>query len=153
MHIFAYSCCLLQNMLLCQGFFLQFREKAPGRNWEKMVDFTSKLGEINDIEHNEGTKIYSRNQVNLDCIMLSIPLKHKCLSITLIWVMVSHKYKWSLKRSIFFFFFLLLLIGKNRLGIGEKGGYFRLQWGRNSAPRERQKIPCMCCTLRLCMSN
>ena len=36
-----------------QGFFQQFWEKAPGQNWEKMIDLTSKLGEINDIEHNK----------------------------------------------------------------------------------------------------
>ena len=35
--------------------------------------------------------IYPQNQVILDCIMSSIPLKHKCLSIILIWVIVSHK--------------------------------------------------------------
>ena len=56
-----------------------------------MIDLTSKLGEINDIEHNKGSKIYPKNQVILDCIMSSIPLKHKCLSIILIWVIVSHK--------------------------------------------------------------
>ena len=134
MHIFAYSCCLLQNMLLCQGFFLQFREKAPGRNWEKMVDFTSKLGEINDIEHNEGTKIYSRNQVNLDCIMLSIPLKHKCLSITLIWVMVSHKYKWSLKRSIFFFFFFTSLDWEKQTWYWGKRWLFSIAMGSKFGP-------------------
>ena len=65
---------------------------------EKMNDLTSKLGEINDIEHNKGSKIYPGNQVILDCIMPSIPLKHKCLSIILIQVIVSHKYKWSLKK-------------------------------------------------------
>ena len=57
----------------------------------KMIDLTSKLGEINDIEHNKGSKIYPQYQVILDCIMQSIPLKHKCLSIILIWVIVSHK--------------------------------------------------------------
>ena len=59
----------------------------------KMIDLTSKLGEINDIEHtgNKCSKIYPQNQVILDCIMSSIPLKHKCLSIILIWVIVSHK--------------------------------------------------------------
>ena len=57
-----------------QGFFQQFWEKAPGQNWEKMVVFTSKLGEINDIEHNKGRKIYPKNQVIIDCIMSSIPL-------------------------------------------------------------------------------
>ena len=50
----------------------------------KMINLTSKLGEINDIEHYKGSKIYPQNQVILDCIMPSIPLKHKCLSIILI---------------------------------------------------------------------
>ena len=71
-----------------QGSFPQFWDKAPGQNWEKMIDLTVKLGEIND---NKGSKIYPPNQVVLDCIMPSIPLKHKCLSIILIWVIVSHK--------------------------------------------------------------
>ena len=39
-----------------------------------MIDLTSKLGEINDIEHNKDSKIYSQDQVILDCIMISIPL-------------------------------------------------------------------------------
>ena len=66
-------------------------KKVPGQNWEKMIDLTSKLGEINNIEHNKGSKIYPQNQVSLDCIMPSISLKHNCLSIILIWVIVSHK--------------------------------------------------------------
>ena len=63
--------------------------------WEKMINFTAILGEINDIEHNKGSKIYMhpQNQVILDCNMSSIPLKHKCLSIILIWVTVSHSHK------------------------------------------------------------
>ena len=56
-----------------------------------MIDLTSKLGEINDIENNKGSKIYPQNQVILDCVMPSIPLKHTCLSIILIWVIVSHR--------------------------------------------------------------
>ena len=39
-----------------QGFFQQFWEKAPGQNWDKMIDLTAKLGEINDIELNKGSK-------------------------------------------------------------------------------------------------
>ena len=74
-----------------QGFFQQFWEKAPGQNWDKMIDLTSKLGEINGIEHIKDSKIYPQNQVILDCIMSSIPLKHKCLSIILILVIVSNK--------------------------------------------------------------
>ena len=56
-----------------------------------MIDLTLKLGEINDIEHYKGSKIYPHNQVILDCIMPSISLKHKYFSIILIWVSVSHK--------------------------------------------------------------
>ena len=65
--------------------------KGPWPNWEKIIDLTSKLGEINDIEHNKGCKIYPQKQFILDCIMASIPLKHKCFSIILKWVIVSHK--------------------------------------------------------------
>ena len=81
----------LNTIFQKQGFYQKFWEKAPGKNWEKMIDLTSKLGEINDIEHKKGSKIYPQNQVNLDCIMLSIPLKGKCLSIILICVIVFHK--------------------------------------------------------------
>ena len=56
-----------------------------------MIDLTSKLGEINHIENYKGSKIYPQNQVILDCIMPSIPLKQNCLSTILIWVIVSHK--------------------------------------------------------------
>ena len=48
-----------QAIIFKQGLFQQFWEKAPGQNWEKMIDFTSKLGEINDIEHYKGSKILS----------------------------------------------------------------------------------------------
>ena len=34
-----------------------------------------KFGETNDIEHNKCSKIYPQNQVIIDCIMRSIPLK------------------------------------------------------------------------------
>ena len=56
---------------------------APGQNWEKIIDLTSKLGEINNIEHNKGSKKYPENQVILDCIMSA-----QVLSIILIWVIV-----------------------------------------------------------------
>ena len=79
-------CCIVARL------FQQFWEKAPGQNWEKMINLTSKLGEIDNIEHNKGSKIYPQNQVILDCIMPSIPHKHKCLSIILIWVIVSRKW-------------------------------------------------------------
>ena len=87
------------------GLFEQFYEKTPGQNWGKMIDLTSRLGEINNIEHNKDSKIYPQNQVILDCIMSSIPLKHKFLSIILIWVIVFISSTVS-KKSIFFFTFL-----------------------------------------------
>ena len=76
---------------LSTGLFPSILGKDPWpKLGKKMINLTSKLGEINEIEHNKGSKIYSQNQLILDCIMPSIPLKHKCLSIILIWVIVSH---------------------------------------------------------------
>ena len=49
---------MITNIL--QGFFKQFWEKDPGQNWEIMIDLTSKLGEINDKDHNKGSKIYPK---------------------------------------------------------------------------------------------
>ena len=65
-----------------QGFSSNFGKRPLAK--------TTKLGEINNIEHNKGSKIYPRNQIILDCIMPSIFLMHKCLSFILIWVSVSH---------------------------------------------------------------
>ena len=65
--------------------------KGPWPKLGKKDRLNIKLGEINDIEHYKGSKIYPQNQVNLDCIMPSIQVKHKCLSIILIWVIVSQK--------------------------------------------------------------
>ena len=62
------------NTIRAQGLFQQFWEKAPGQNWGKKIDLTSKLGEINDTEHYKSSKIYTKNQFILDCIMPSIPL-------------------------------------------------------------------------------
>ena len=39
-----------------------------------MIDLISKLGEINDIEHNKRSKICPKNQLILDCIMPNIHL-------------------------------------------------------------------------------
>ena len=54
-----------------------------------MIDLTSKLGEINDIEHNKGSKLYPQNQVVLVCIKA----KHntEAQAFNLIWFIVSHK--------------------------------------------------------------
>ena len=99
-----------------------------------MINLTSKLGEIKDIEHNKGSKIYPQNQVVLDCIMPSIPLKPKCLSIILIWVIVSHKLKWFLQISNFF---LLFLIGKKTNMVLGKRWLFSIGNGATIRPREK----------------
>ena len=70
----------IKGLTLCRAFSSNFG-KGP---WQK-------LGEINDIEYNKDSKLYPQNQVIIDCFMSSIPFKHKCLSIILIWVIVSHK--------------------------------------------------------------
>ena len=44
-----------------QGLYQRFWEKATGQNWEKMIDLTSKLGEINGIEYNKGRNISSKS--------------------------------------------------------------------------------------------
>ena len=67
-----------------------FAKRPLTKIGKKMIDLTSKLGEINGIEHYKDSKINPQNQVILDCIMPTVPLKHKCLSIILIWVIVSH---------------------------------------------------------------
>ena len=73
------------------GLFPAILGKGRWPKLGKMIDLTSKLGEINDMEHNKGSKIYPQDQVILGCNMSSIPLKQKCLSIILIWVIVSYK--------------------------------------------------------------
>ena len=75
----------------CRAFSSNFGKEAPCQNREEMINLTTKLGEIKHIEHNKGSKIYPQNQVILDCIMPSIPHTHKCVSIILIWIIVSHK--------------------------------------------------------------
>ena len=55
-----------------------FGKRPLAKIGEKMIDLSSKFEEINDIICKKGSKIYPQNQVILDCIMSSIPLKHKC---------------------------------------------------------------------------
>ena len=101
-----------------RAFSSNFGKRPLANIGKKMIDLTSKLGEINDIEHNKGSKIYPQNQVILDCIMSSIPLKHKCISIILIWVIVSHKYGSrslkKVKKKIKIFFWSLFLISMKK---------------------------------------
>ena len=66
-------------------FSSNFGKRPLGKTGKKVIDLTAKLGEINDIKHNKGSKLYPQNQVTLDCIMPTIPLNHTYLSILLIW--------------------------------------------------------------------
>ena len=54
------------------GLFQAILWKCPWPKLEKMIDLKAKFGEINDIEHNKGSKIYPQNQAVLDCIMPTI---------------------------------------------------------------------------------
>ena len=73
------------------GLFPAILGKGPWPKLGKNDRLNIKIGKINGLEHNKGSKIYPQTQVILDCIMPSIPLKHKCFSTILIWVIVSHK--------------------------------------------------------------
>ena len=132
------SCCITIKCCIYTwaDFFQQIWEKAPGQIWEKMINLTSKLGEISGIEHNKGSKIYPQNEVILDCIMPSIPLNHKCLSIILIWVSASHKFslKKSLKKKHFFFTFLNL---EKQRWYWEKRWLFSIGNGAKIRPLEK----------------
>ena len=97
-----------------QSFFQQFWEKVPSQSWEKMIDLTVKLGEIDDIEHNKGSKIYPQSQAILDCIMPTIPLKRKyvfkyhsdmCHCFSFFFILVEVVSKTKAKKNIFFFYF------------------------------------------------
>ena len=80
----------ITTTILFDDNFLAILGKGPWPKLGKNIDLTSQLGEINDIEHKD-SKICPQNQVILDFIMSSIPFKHKCFSIILKWVIVSHK--------------------------------------------------------------
>ena len=89
--VFIPDCCLPLYLAIAPtspdvlaGLFPAILGKGPWPKLGKMINLTSKLGEINEIEHNKGSKIYPQNQVILDSVMPSIPLMHKCLSIILI---------------------------------------------------------------------
>ena len=74
-----------EELRLTTGLFPANLGKGPWPKLGKNDRLIVKLGEINDIERNKGSKICPHNQVILDCIMPSTP------GIILIWVIVSHK--------------------------------------------------------------
>ena len=82
-----------------RAFSSNFGKRPLAKIGKKMSSLTAKLGEINAIEHNQGNKIYPQNQAILDCMMPTIPLKHKYLSIILIWDIVSQVAVVSKKRK------------------------------------------------------
>ena len=51
------------HIMKYQGFFQQFWEKAPAQNWGKMIDLTSKLEEINDIDITRVAKYILKNKL------------------------------------------------------------------------------------------
>ena len=87
------------------------------QNWEKLTAYNKTRVEI-----------YPQNQVILDCIMPST-LRHKRLSIILIWVIVS---KFLIKSSGLlrnFFFLFLIQLGKTDMVLGKKVAIFDWEWG------------------------
>ena len=52
-----------------RAFSSNFGKRPLAEIGKKMIDLTSKLGEINDIEHIKGSKIYPQNQVILFSVM------------------------------------------------------------------------------------
>ena len=76
MAIFLFSAFFGSHFCYHTGPFPAILGKGLWPKLGKKIDLTSKLGEINDIEHYKGSKIYTQNQVILDCIIPSIPLKH-----------------------------------------------------------------------------
>ena len=128
----SFYCRISRNEMLflrpSRAFSSNFGKRPLGKIGEKLINLTAKLGEINDIKHNMGSKLYPQNYVILDCIMLTIPLKHTCLSIILIWSLFLMS-KTSKKKH-----FLLFLIGKKPTWYWKKGGYFRLGMGPKFGP-------------------
>ena len=89
-----------------------------------MIDLTSKLGEINDIEHNKGSKNISSKSSFFRLFMSSIPLKH-CFS-------YYKKTKKKVKKHFFFFF--TFLNWEKQTWYWKKVGYFRLGMGLKFGP-------------------
>ena len=58
--------CLHRNtetVVSSRAFFSNFGKRPLAKIGKKIINLTSKLGELNDIEHNKGSKIYPQNQV------------------------------------------------------------------------------------------
>ena len=114
-----------------RAFSSNFGKRPPAKIGKKMINLKARLGEINNIVHNKCSKIYPQNQVILDCIMPTLPLKHKCVL----------KYHSDMGHCLIFFFFTFLNWEKADMVLGKKVAIFNWEWGRNSAPREGQKMP------------
>ena len=64
------------------GLYPAILEKGTWPNLGEIINYMSKLGKINDIKHNNGSKIYPKNQAFFS--LLYMP----STSIILIWVIV-----------------------------------------------------------------
>ena len=73
-----------------------------------MIDLTSKLGEINGIEHNKGRNISSKSSD------IRLYYVKQVLSIILIWVIVV----------FFYLFFNFLFLGKKDMVLGKRVSIF-----------------------------
>ena len=54
--------CSVTHVVQKSSSFSNLGKRHLAKIGEKMIDLTSKLGEINNIEHNKGSKIYPGNQ-------------------------------------------------------------------------------------------
>ena len=62
------------------GLFQQFWEKGPWPKLGKMIDLTSKLGQINNIEHNKDSKMRSGKFLKF-LLVLHVHLKYAFVKI------------------------------------------------------------------------
>ena len=77
------------------------------------------MGKINDIKHNNGSKMYPQSRY-----FRLFYAKYKCLRIILIWSL-----------------FLISSSGLKKVGIGKKGGYFQLVMGPGFNPWRKAENP------------
>ena len=70
------STSILPNFYHVTGLYPAIWGKGPWLKLGKIIDLMLKLGKINDIKHNNGSKVYPQNQVILDCFMPSTMFKY-----------------------------------------------------------------------------
>ena len=85
---FVEHCCGGVNTAYKTVLYPAILGKGPRPKMGKMIDLTSKLGKINNIKHNNGSKIYPQNQVVFFKIVLC---QAQVFKYHTQWVIVSHK--------------------------------------------------------------